>query len=97
MGAAWPGEAGASSNIALTKIPHIFASLYGVALLPFFFRATRVRLTPDRPPNFEILRTVGDSGNSCSPEEFAAYRWAVGRIMGKMLRQVLNPLYAEHP
>jgi len=33
----------------------------------------------------------------CSPEEFAAYRRAVGRIMGEMLLEVLNPLYAEHP
>jgi hypothetical protein len=33
----------------------------------------------------------------CPPEEFAAYRRAVGRIMGEMLLEVLNPLYAEHP
>jgi len=33
----------------------------------------------------------------CSPEEFAVYRRAVGRIMGEMLLEVLNPLYAEHP
>jgi hypothetical protein len=32
----------------------------------------------------------------CSPEEFAAYRRA-GRIIGEMLLEVLNPLYAEHP
>ena len=35
--------------------------------------------------------------DQCSPEEFAAYRRAVGRIMGEMLLEVLNPLYAEHP
>jgi hypothetical protein len=33
----------------------------------------------------------------CSSEEFAAYRRAVGRIMGEILLEVLNPLYAEHP
>ncbi|MFY9531882.1 MAG: hypothetical protein WBC04_01140 [Candidatus Acidiferrales bacterium] len=32
----------------------------------------------------------------CPPEEFEAYRRAVGRILGEML-EVLNPLYAEHP
>jgi hypothetical protein len=40
------------------------------------------------------IATVRDQ---CSPEEFAAYRRAVGRIMGQMLLEVLNPLYAEHP
>jgi hypothetical protein len=40
------------------------------------------------------IATVRDQ---CSPEEFAAYRCAVGRIMGEMLLEVLNPLYAEHP
>jgi len=40
------------------------------------------------------IATVRDQ---CSPEEFAAYRRAVGRIMGEMLLEVLNPLYAEHP
>jgi hypothetical protein len=33
----------------------------------------------------------------CSFEEFKAYRLAVGKIMGEMLLEVLNPLYAEHP
>ncbi|MFZ0463267.1 MAG: hypothetical protein WBE20_09990 [Candidatus Acidiferrales bacterium] len=35
--------------------------------------------------------------DGCSPEEFAADRRAAGRIMGEMLLEVLNPLYAEHP
>ncbi len=34
---------------------------------------------------------------NCSPEEFANYRRAVGRVMGEMLLAVLNPLYKEHP
>jgi hypothetical protein len=33
----------------------------------------------------------------CSPEEFKAYRLAVGRIMGEMLLEVVNPLYVQHP
>jgi hypothetical protein len=33
----------------------------------------------------------------CSSEEFDAYRRAVGKIMGEMLLEVLNPLYVEHP
>lgn len=40
------------------------------------------------------IATVRDR---CSPEEFAAYRRAVGRILSEMLLEVLNPLYAEHP
>lgn len=42
-------------------------------------------------------RLDGSVREQCSPEEFAAYRRAVGRIMGEMLLGVLNPLYAEHP
>ena len=30
-------------------------------------------------------------------EELALYRRAVGRIMGEILLEVLNPLYQEHP
>jgi len=33
----------------------------------------------------------------CSSEEFTVYRRAVGRIMGEMLLEVMNPLYAQHP
>jgi hypothetical protein len=31
------------------------------------------------------------------PEEFRTYRVAVGKIMGEMLLEVMNPLYAQHP
>ena len=34
---------------------------------------------------------------SCSREEFEAYRSAVGQIMGTMLLDVMNPIYREHP
>lgn len=34
---------------------------------------------------------------NCSSEEFKAYRLAAGRVMGEMLLEVMNPLYARHP
>ena len=33
----------------------------------------------------------------CSVEEFNVYRKAVGKIMGYMLLDVMNPLYEKHP
>jgi len=33
----------------------------------------------------------------CSPEEFQVYRRAVARVLGEMLLEIMNPLYAEHP
>lgn len=33
----------------------------------------------------------------CSHEEFNAYRLAVGKVLGEILLEVLNPLYEEHP
>lgn len=33
----------------------------------------------------------------CSATEFEAYRKAVGKIMGEMLLEVMNPLYQKHP
>lgn len=34
---------------------------------------------------------------TCSPEEFAAYRKAVGKAMGEMLLGIMNPIYQRHP
>ena len=34
---------------------------------------------------------------ACPPEEFKAYRLAVGKILGEILLETLNPLYAQHP
>jgi hypothetical protein len=34
---------------------------------------------------------------SCPEEELRVYRLAVGRIMGEMLLEIMNPLYHEHP
>jgi hypothetical protein len=33
----------------------------------------------------------------CSTEELTLYRRAVGKILGEMLLEVMNPLYAQHP
>jgi hypothetical protein len=32
----------------------------------------------------------------CSSQEFKDYRLAVGKIMGEMLLEVMNPLYVKH-
>jgi len=33
----------------------------------------------------------------CTDEELRAYRRAVGKVMGEMLLEIMNPLYARHP
>jgi|HubBroStandDraft_5_1064220.scaffolds.fasta_scaffold2847277_1 hypothetical protein len=35
--------------------------------------------------------------DKCSAEELHIYRRAVGKVMGEILLEVLNPLYAKHP
>jgi phytoene/squalene synthetase len=30
-------------------------------------------------------------------EEFKTYRRAVGKVLGEMLLEIMNPLYARHP
>lgn len=42
----------------------------------------------------EAIRVVQ---SSCAPEEFEAFRLAVGKIMGAVVIDVLQPLYAAHP
>jgi hypothetical protein len=44
-----------------------------------------------------LNQSVLDVRDTASAEEFAVYRRAVGRIMGEILLEVLNPLYARHP
>jgi hypothetical protein len=41
--------------------------------------------------------SIANVRDQCSSEEFQAYRRAVGGILGEILLEVLNPLYAEHP
>lgn len=33
----------------------------------------------------------------CSTEEFVAYRTVVGKLLGEMLVEVMNPIYVQHP
>lgn len=42
----------------------------------------------------ESVANVQERG---SPEEFERYRGAVGRILGEVLLEVLNPIWEEHP
>jgi hypothetical protein len=35
--------------------------------------------------------------NNCSSEEAAAYQKAVGRVVGPIVMDVLEPLYEQHP
>ncbi|WP_266160231.1 hypothetical protein [Dyella silvatica] len=34
---------------------------------------------------------------NCPEDEFKRYRMAAGRILGEMLLEIMNPLYAKHP
>jgi hypothetical protein len=49
----------------------------------------------------DITRKLDESvaavQETCSLEEFTVYRTAVGRILGDVLLEVLNPLYSRHP
>jgi hypothetical protein len=33
----------------------------------------------------------------CSPEELSALKLAVGRMLGELLVEIVNPLYQAHP
>ena len=41
--------------------------------------------------------SVADVEASCPKSEVSDYRRAVGKMMGAMLLDVMNPLYAAHP
>jgi hypothetical protein len=45
----------------------------------------------------QLDESVATVKRTCPPEEFESYRRTVGRILGQVLLNVLNPLYAEHP
>jgi hypothetical protein len=42
-------------------------------------------------PSVELVTANG------SEQEALRYKRAVGRIMGEMLVEIMNPIYAEHP
>ncbi len=35
--------------------------------------------------------------SQCSDEEFQRYRRGFGSVLGHMLTEIMNPIYAEHP
>jgi hypothetical protein len=49
----------------------------------------------------EINEKLNDSicmvQDTCDEEDFKTYRQAIGRVLGEMLFQVVNPLYEDHP
>jgi len=45
----------------------------------------------------QLDESVAIVKETCPREEFESYRRTVGRILGQMLLDVLDPLYAEHP
>lgn len=49
----------------------------------------------------ELFRRVDESvamvRETCTPEEAAAYQKAAGRVVGPIVMDVLEPLYAKHP
>ena len=42
-------------------------------------------------------KSVAVVKDGCGPEELKIYRMAVGKVMGEILLEVINPLYAKHP
>jgi len=45
----------------------------------------------------KLNASIADVGSSCPEEEFATYRRVVAKIMGAMLLDIMNPIYAAHP
>jgi hypothetical protein len=68
---------------------------YHKAMLTNEFQAARVsQLMLEISRNLDqSLHLVEDS----PPDEQRRYKRAVGRILGEILCEVLNPLYAQHP
>lgn len=45
----------------------------------------------------KLDKSVALVREKCTSEEFQEYRRAVGKVMGEILLDVLNPLYQSHP
>lgn len=45
----------------------------------------------------DLNQSVALIKDNCSEEEFKVYRNAVGKVMGELLIEVMNPLYRSHP
>jgi len=41
--------------------------------------------------------SISSVRSSCSDAEFRAYRLAVGKVLGEMVLERMNPIYREHP
>lgn len=45
----------------------------------------------------KLNASIADAGSSCPEEEFVNYRRVVAKIMGAILLDIMNPIYAAHP
>ena len=45
----------------------------------------------------KIEQSLDDVREISSPEDFAIYHKAVGKVVGPIIFEVLEPLYKEHP
>ncbi len=45
----------------------------------------------------KLNHSITDIQDNCTEEEFNNYRKAVGKLMGNMLLDVMNPIFDEHP
>lgn len=44
-----------------------------------------------------LNESIAKVKDNCDEEDFKIYRRAVGKVMGEILLEVLNPLYEDHP
>lgn len=47
--------------------------------------------------NHLLNEIVSLAQGGCSPEELSALKLAVGRVLGELLVEIVNPLYQAHP
>ena len=45
----------------------------------------------------QINQSIWLVKNECTTQEFDAYRKACAKVLGHILLQILNPIYAAHP
>jgi len=49
----------------------------------------------------EVFRRLDESTQlveiTCSPEDFAIYNKSIGRVLGALVMDVMEPLYADNP
>jgi hypothetical protein len=44
-----------------------------------------------------LLESMRLVKSNCDPEEYAAYKRAVGRVVSEMLNELVNPIYDQNP